>query len=310
MIKKAISGFFGAIAGAITGCISGMGLTGAHFWRLFGSPNDVTYGELLGFLIGIPVGAVLGFFRGTYTGATEGLLAGIKFPSTLYTHYFGVEKNNEQIKNHIAQLDLQAHFTSALSEPEIEKFKNYMDNMENQETKKRLQQEFAEYNSYMNQVCPSSKKKVSELEKPITIKTVEQGSVKEEVFDRNAILAEMKYSGRKNAIGLEIPQKSSPFGKSDIILTGYPKRIANFINKVREKLRLILSARQSLQILQADLGNSVVAEGKLDNIANVNQNSFSPKSQQRLYDFIKGRPNVIKEEGQTNESSASYHRLT
>lgn len=297
MIMKAISGFFGAIAGAVTGCLSGMILSFGYY----AGKAEVWPEMALVFGLGIPGGGLLGLFRGAYIGATEGFLAGVKSPAKLYAHYFGVKRNNEQLDNYVEQLDSQAMHNSVLSESEIRKFEKYLELMRDEVSKNRLKEELKEYKSYMNQECPISHKKVWEHGRPITMRVVdENGCETHKIYDREIILAGMKFSSEPNAIGLEIPSKNLPFEKDDIVSTRFLDRISAFINEVRRKLALLFSTRATLRTLQSELGDS--AGNTATNDRN-HQKPFSPISQP-LYELINSVENDDKEE-QTDDSSHS-----
>lgn len=295
-IFNTISRFFGVFAGALTGAISDMVLRIKYIGDRFSDTGEMNdWSDLfVGIAFGIPSGFVLGLIRGGYKGATEGFLAGLSFPAALYAHYYGVKNKNAELNNYIQDLDSKTPFCPVLNEAEINTFKNYLEEMKNVETKRRLQQTFDEYTKYVNQVCPLTGGKVSEHRDPITVTMVSDNESVEKIYNRQAILEKMRFFAQSNTVGLETPCSNAPFKKEAIVSTRLPSIIADFITEVRKRIKDFFTTQKVARELGLELGLSntlsiqpeAVAEESSSNVYSISSMPAEEEKQEELEEAL------------------------
>jgi hypothetical protein len=138
----------------------------------------------------------------------------------------------------IKQFDKKANFHGILSEEQIKEFENYLSVMENTDQKKILSAKLSQYNKYIEQVCPFTQLTIKDHKKPLALMSATQphGNI---VCHYDAAIKAMSFTfDNKGTLGLRIEEPpKSHYGSNDIISTGFPKEIADFVAEVENRLK-------------------------------------------------------------------------
>jgi hypothetical protein len=176
-------------------------------------------------------GGLIHAVKGFYKGATEGFMAGLSYPNYLYSEYFSVINDNEELLDHIEQLSSKKCDLKLLRSDEIELFKSTLNDSEGEE----LEKELAKYKSYVNNICPITKKKVKEHNDPLVIRINDKQSQTDiiKIYNRAVFFRKLHdnmYRVIKNT------ETDCILKKDNAISVGFPEEITNFVEMVRARL--------------------------------------------------------------------------
>jgi len=248
-------GFAGLITGAITAPFIATYYDYKETWDYYengpGKGAYVPHIMVTPLIRGMIIGPISGVIRGAYIGFNQGINEGVNVPAALKKHHSKSNNYNATLIKRIAQCDKNANFNGILSEGQIKEFENYLSIMENEEQAKLLSDKLFQYNQYMEQICPFTQLSVKEHKMPLIIKSTTDSSVNI-VCNYEAAIKAMEYTFDKTGtLGLRIEEPPvSQYKIGDIISTGFPKYITDFVSDVKNRLFSLNKIKKTISELQ------------------------------------------------------------